>query len=74
MNRGAQRLRRRGLPESNRNDRSTFEIHAQVKRFRAVWMELVPVKTRAHAGQHQDYGNADKETALTQPVNSYVFE
>jgi len=62
------------LPEPRRNDRSTFEIHTQVERFRAVWMELVPVKSGAHAGQQQDYRDADKEAALTQPVNSYVFE
>jgi hypothetical protein len=37
-------------------------------------MELVPIKSGAHAGQHQDYRHSDKETPLTQPVNSYVFE
>ena len=67
-------LGRRGLPESCRNDRSTLEVHPQVERFRAVWMKLVPVKSGAHARQHQDYRDADKKPALTQPVNSYVFE
>ena len=57
------------LFESGGHDRAALEINAEIESFRAVGMELMPVECSPHTGEHQHDRNADKEPALTEPVD-----